>query len=204
MTGTILQDDWAAEFYRLLPRVKDVPQEDPPMYGIRANSVLGVITSAALDGQVDYDGVSRSAKMSRAAYRMAVLRAKNDGLMDDDGALTQLGRWHGICNRLGVGMSELCVLSDMYVVGIILRSEFGSKLYRKAHRLQLRLGLTENGMSKIYRTLREKKFIICRYGHGYKYVPETAYMNDRLFSFLHRYMWDMMVLKKTLNMESLF
>ena len=193
------EGDWADRFDALLPRVKKMAVQKRPKYCLRTNSIIGTITKAALDGNTNYKAACDFRVVSRGAYRIAMLRIRRFGLMSASGLLTQQGRWYGICAKLGISMTALCILADMYVVSMILRSTFSSKLYKRDRRLIKRLNISEKGMRNVYDILVRKGYIHSRYGHDQKNAPEVVYMSDDLFEWFHEYMLDMMVLKKTFN-----
>ena len=188
---------WEDEFNSLLADLDDLPVEKLPKHGMYVGSSVGAITAAMLDGKSGYDEVFHATGIDRASYRPGLSRAKRRGLVTADSQLTQLGRWYGIAFKLGISLSALCVLADMYVFRCLLWHQ-EVEFYTKDDVVQEKLSMKYRAMCSVHYELVKKKYAYCRFGHEHRYLPKAAYIDEGVLARLHEYMRDMLVIKKAL------
>ena len=188
---------WEDEFNSLLANLDDLPVEKLPKHDMYVGSSVGAITAAMLDGKFGYDEMFHATGIDRASYRLGLLRAKRRGLITADNQLAQLGRWYGIAFKLGISLSALCVLADMYVHRCLLWHE-KVEIYTKDDTVQEKLSMKYRAMRNVHYELVKKKYAYCRSGNKRRYRPKTAYIDEGILARLHEYMRDMFVIKKAL------
>ena len=193
----VAKEHWEDEFNSILENLDDLPVEKLPEHGTYVGSNVGAITAAMLDGKSSYGEMFNATRINKASYRIGVLRAKRRGLITTDGQLTQLGRWCGIAFKLGISLSALCVLADMYVFRCLLWHE-EVEIYTKDDTVQEKLNMKYRAMCSVYNELVKKKYAYCRSGHKHDFRPKTAYIDEGIMARLHEYMEDMFVIKKAL------
>ena len=174
-----------------------MPVEDIPRRVKYVKSSVGAVTAAMLDGKAGRGDILPTVEITEKAYAVSLCRARQYGLVAEDRRLTQRGRWCGIAFKLGVSLSGLCVLADMYVIRCLLWPR-DVRCHEKNEMVEKKLGLLPNGMMDVYGSLMRKEYICCRKGHNHKRVPRVAYLNDAVFAWLHGYMRDMIAMREAL------
>ena len=188
------EGEWyEAEYERLLPGMDLLSVKWPPGNPARRNADVGCVLSGILGGSDGYDSV-RDAGLGRPAYRAAMDRARRHGMLTESGIVTQYGRWYAIASRLGVSMTCLCILAEMYVQQVCV-SSLGIRAHAKDGNLGRRLGIGPGGIRKAYNDLAGAGYVCSRYGHSYRNRSGVTYLDDGVFSMLHEHMRDMMVLR---------
>ncbi len=135
--------------------------------------------------------------MERKLYNTTLRRGKKRGLLIQDNdriSLTQLGRWHALAPRLGLTITELCVISEIYTTWAVLeRHEL--RVHLKHFGMRERLGVTKNTMRKIYGNLVKMRYVWCgNPPEGESHSRDSMSMYAGPYKNLHEYMKDMVLL----------
>ena len=188
---------WMKDFDTLKDEVGERPIEKLPPSNLRIGKQAGAILSAMLDGKTEYEDVFQETGMGRPSFRLALQKAKRNGMVTEDGKLTQLGRWCAIAFKINASFIEFCVLADMYFYrGLCWDLTEG---YTKGDVIGRVFKLSYRAMSKIYQVLALKGHIRCRIGIKYRYASDVLYLDEGLFLRLHEFMEDLIILKRAIQ-----
>ena len=189
---------WEDDFNILVKKIGVTPIQKLPNGNLRIGKQAGSILSVMLDGKADYEDVFRETGMSKPSFRLALQKAKRNGMVTADGNLTQLGRWCAIAFRVNASFIEFCILADLYFYrGLCWDIEIEG--YNKGDVLVRVLKMKYLPIARAYHRLVIKGHARCRIGIKYRYDPTVLYLDDGVFLMLHEYMEDLIILKRALQ-----
>ena len=188
---------WMKDFDTIKDEVGERPAEKLPFSGLRIGKSLGQVLSSMLDGKTEYEDVFQETGIGRPSFRLALQKARRNGMVAADLKLTQLGRWCAIAFKINASFIEFCVLADMYFYrGLCWDLTDG---YPKGDVVVNALNLSYYQINIVYRSLVIKKHIRCRIGIKHRFAADVLYLDDGLFMRLHEYMEDMFIMRKALK-----
>ena len=165
---------------------------------MRIGKQVGSILSVMFDGNGEYEDVFRETGMDKPSFRLALQKAKRNGMVTADGNLTQLGRWCAIAFRVNASFIEFCILADLYFYRGFCW-DIDVKGYGKGDVLLKVLNINYRQIARAYHRLVIKGHARCRFGIEERFDPNVLYLDDGVFLMLHEYMEDMIILKRALQ-----
>ena len=183
------------KFKRLLEQRSAPETETMHWIAVQGNRALGRILKEMLEtAPCDPSEMREKMDIGRGTYNAAQKRGRDRGLLERDSgkvALTRAGRLHALALRLGLSMSEMCVMSDFYVTWLALE-DFDLQFYSKSIGITIRLGIADGYMDNICGGLVRKG---CALRENPKSKGRKArrvlYMDGGLFARLHPFMEDL-------------
>ena len=191
---------WEDDFNILVKKIGVTPIKKLPKGNLRIGKRVGSILSVMFDGNGKYEDVFRETGMDKPSFRLALQKAKRSDMVTADGKLTQLGRWCAIAFRVNASFIEFCILADMYFYrGICWDIDIEG--YSKGDVLVSVLKIKYLRIARSYHRLVIKGHARCRNGIKYRYNPNVLYLDDGVFLMLHKYMEDIIILKRALQLH---
>ncbi len=189
---------WEDDFNILVKKIGVTPIQKLPKGNLRIGKQVGSILSVMLDGKADYEDVFRETGMGRPRFRIALQRAKRNGMVTVDGKLTQLGRWCAIAFRVNASFIEFCILADLYFYRSLCWDN-DVRGYIKGDVLVSVLKMNYLQMARAYHRLVIKGHARCRFGIVERFDPNVLHIDDGVFLMLHEYMEDLIIMKRALQ-----
>ena len=189
---------WEDDFNILVKKIGVTPILKLPRGNLRIGKQVGSILSVMLDGKADYEDVFRETGMDKPSFRLALQKAKRNGMVTADGKLTQLGRWCAIAFRINASFIEFCILADLYFYRGLCW-DIDIKGYSKGDVLVRVLKMKYLPIARAYHGLVRKGHARCRFGIEERFNANVLYLDDGVFLMLHEYMEDMIIMKRALQ-----
>ena len=159
---------------------------------VRRGTILGQILME-MSGTTLCDSQEMREKLAKKSnsYDQALKRGRAYGLLkldNDNVNLTRAGRLHALALHLGLSMTEMCVIAQIYFERAGFE-EMRMEAHIKDKGIRIKLGIAPSYMIKVYRGLVDRGYLRCKdVAPERKYRPDTVYMDDGLFDRLHRSM----------------